>query len=66
MSLDAAGPLISGVAPPASRGRLTGAAVAAAVVLAIDAVVALAGTVVLALGVLFTATDVPPRSASPK
>jgi hypothetical protein len=57
MSLDSAYPMAAAVAPPASRGRLTGAAVTAAVVLAIDAVVALAGTLVLALPVFFTATD---------
>jgi hypothetical protein len=55
MSLDSAYPLVTEVAPHASRGSLTGAAVAAAVVLTLDAVVALAGTLVLALSVFFTA-----------
>jgi hypothetical protein len=57
MSMDSAYPLVAEVAPHTSRGRLTGAAVAVAVVLGIDAVVALAGTLVIALPVFFTATD---------
>jgi hypothetical protein len=41
--------------PP--RGRLTGAAIAATVVLALDAVAAMAGALVLVLPVLLRATD---------
>jgi hypothetical protein len=61
MSLDQAYPTVAEVAPRAERGRLTGAAVVAAVVLAVDAVV-LAGTLVLELPVLLRASDFEHRS----
>jgi hypothetical protein len=62
MSLDQAYPMVAEVAPRTERGRLTGAAVVAAVVLAIDAVLALAGTLVLELPVLLRASESEHRS----